>query len=137
VASTTLSAKVTPTASTQYYFSTLTAPMGHTALSTHVTILVRPLVTIAPASESVAINTAIAFSGKVTPATSVKTVWLQTKAPSATVWTNAVQATLDSTGAYKASWTPTAAGTTDLRVLAAKSSKLVAGASPTVIITAS
>jgi stage II sporulation protein D len=137
VASTNLSAKVTPTASTQYFFSTLTAPMGHTAISTRVTILVRPAVTIAPASESVAVNTAIAFTGKVTPATAVKTVWLQTKAPSATTWSNAVQATLGSSGAYKASWTPTAAGTTDLRVLVSKSSKLVAGASPTVVITAS
>ena len=138
VASTSISAKVTPTASTQYYFSTLTAPMGHTAISTHVTILVRPAVTIAPASESVAVDTAITFTGKVTPVTAVKTVWLQTKAPTATTWSDAVQATLDSSGAYKASWTtPKAAGTTDLRVLAAKSSKLVAGASPTVVITAS
>ena len=136
VASTSLSAKVTPTASTQYYFSTLTVPMGHTALSTHVTIQVEPAVTLTTASTTVTAGAKVDFTGKVTPATAAKTVWLQSKAPSATAWSNAVQVALDSNGAYKVSWTPPA-GTTDLRVLVAKSSKLVAGASPTLVITAS
>jgi stage II sporulation protein D len=135
VAFTGLSVTVSPTASTQYYFSSPTA-MGASVLSTRVTIDVAPAVTIAPASESVAVNTPIEFAGTIAPATAAKTVWLQTKAPSATVWTNAVSATLDSSGGYKVSWTPTAAGATDLRVLVAASSTLASGASPTVVITA-
>jgi stage II sporulation protein D len=137
VAFSSISAKVTPTVSTQYYFSTLTAPMGHSAISTRVKIQVKPAVTLTTASTTVAAGAKVDFTGTVTPDPAAKTVWLQTKAPSATAWTDAVQATLDSTGAYKVSWTPAAAGTTDLRVLVAKSSKLVAGASPTLVMTAS
>jgi stage II sporulation protein D len=130
------SAKLTPSVTTQYY---VTAPASMKASSSvasaHVTIDVRPKVTIAPPSKTVATGDVVAFSGTVAPATAAtKTVWLQIKTP--TGWSKAVSTTLAANGSYKVSWTAVA-GTTALRLLVPASTKLVAGASPTATITAS
>jgi stage II sporulation protein D len=132
---TAFSATVTPGVTTQYY---VTAPASMVATSSvasvHVTIDVRPEVTIAPASATVAAGAIVAFSGTVAPATAAKTVWLQTK--TSTGWSNAVSTTLAANGSYRVSWTAVA-GTTALRLRVPASSKLVVGTSPTATITAS
>ena len=133
---TAFSAKVTPGVTTQYYFS---APASMTASSVvttgHVTVDVRPVATIKASSVTPAVGTAVTFTGTVKPAISGETVWLQTK--TSTGWSNAVKTTLAADGSYKVSWTPTAAGTTTLRLRVPASSTLVAGVSPTVAVTAS
>jgi stage II sporulation protein D len=133
---TAFSAKVTPGVTTQYYFS---APASMTASSVvtsgHVTVDVRPVVTIKASSLTPAVGAAVTFTGTVKPAITGETVWLQTQ--TSTGWTNAVSTTLASDGSYKVNWTPTAAGTTTLRLRVPASSTLVAGVSPTVAITAS
>ncbi len=126
------SAKVSPTANTQYYF-TAPAAMGATAISARVTVDVRPVVTIQPASETVASGAQVVFSGVVTPATAAKTVSLQTQ--SASGWTTIASAAPKSDGSYSFSWT--AAATTTLRVWVPASSTLAAGWSAPVTITTS
>jgi stage II sporulation protein D len=133
---TSYSLKATPTATTQYYFST-PAVMGASALSAHITIDVSPAVTLQAASATVATGDKVALSGTVTPATAAKTVTLQAKAPGSSSWSNVGSATLAADGTYSLSWTATAAGATALRVRVAASKTLVAGTSPTVTITAS
>ena len=132
---TAFSATVTPGVTTQYY---VTAPASMVATSSvasvHVTIDVRPLVTIAPTSATVAAGAIVAFRGTVAPATVAKTVWLQSK--TSTGWSNAVSTTLAADGSYKVSWTAVA-GTTALRLRVPASSKLVVGTSPTATIAAS
>jgi stage II sporulation protein D len=126
------SAKVSPTANTQYYF-TAPAAMGATVISARVTVDVRPVVTIQPASETVASGAQVVFSGVVTPATAAKTVSLQTQ--SASGWTTIASAAPKSDGSYSFSWT--AAATTTLRVWVPASSTLAAGWSAPVTITTS
>ncbi len=126
------SAKVIPTATTRCYFTTPTA-MGASLLSAHVTIDVRPAVTIRTASTTVKTGDKVVFTGTVTPATAAATIWLQTKGPSG--WVDAASATPAGDGAYSVAWTAVA-GATQLQVLVPASSTLVAGASPTVTITA-
>jgi SpoIID/LytB domain protein len=130
---TSFSAKVAPRTTTQYYFSAPTA-MGARSLSAHVTVKVRPAVTMQTASATVTTGDKVTFSGTVTPAAAAKTVWLQTKSSSG--WSAAVSATPRSDGSYSLDWTAVA-GATSLRLWVPASSTLVAGTSPTVTITAS
>jgi stage II sporulation protein D len=126
------SAKVIPTATTRCYFTAPTA-MGASLLSAHVTIDVRPAVTIQTASTTVKTGDKVVFTGTVTPATAAATIWLQTKGPSG--WVDAASATPAGDGTYSVAW-KAVAGATHLQVLVPASSTLVAGASPTVTITA-
>ncbi|MGZ4199820.1 MAG: SpoIID/LytB domain-containing protein [Thermoleophilia bacterium] len=133
---TSYSVKLTPTTTTQYYFST-PAAMGASALSAHITIDVAPAVTLQASSTTVATGDKVTLSGTVTPATAAKTVTLQAKAPGSSSWSSVGSAALAADGTYSLAWTDAAAGATALRVRVAASKTLVAGTSPTVTITAS
>ncbi len=131
----TFSVKLAPACTTRYYFSAAT-PMAHTVTSAIVTIRVKPAVTIAPTSTTVATGAPVTFTGTVLPVAAAGTVWLQTKAEGATSWTNAVAVTVGSDGSYSVGWTAVA-GTTSLRISVPASSKYAAGASSPATVTAS
>ena len=130
-----LSVSLAPACTTRYYFSAATA-MAHTAASAIVTIRVKPKVTIAPLSSTVATGATVTFTGSVLPVAAAGTVWLQARADGTTAWVNAVKVTVGSDGSYSVGWTAVA-GTTSLRISVPASSKFAAGTSPTATVTAS
>jgi len=128
----TLSARITPTANGRYYFSATTV-MHNKASSAQVVVSVRPAVTLTAGTAAAKVGDTVSFSGTIKPAaaaTAAASVWLETMAQGATTWTKAVQVTPSADGTYQASWKPTQAGTYSIRLVVGKSSRFVAGTSP-------
>jgi stage II sporulation protein D len=128
VKSSTYSASVSPTRSTEYY---VTSGDG---ISPHTTILVKPAVTLEASSITPLPGQTVVFTGKVTPVLAGATVWLQLKNGSGK-WVDAVSTKLKADGAFSVAWVA-APGTSSLRLRVPKSDHLVQGTSAAVVITA-
>ena len=125
-------AKVVPTGTTQYYFST-PAAMGAYALSTHVTVDVRPAVTIKAPSGTITAGDGVVLTGTITPAAAAKTVVLQTLTSSG--WKKLTSATPAPDGSYSFTWTAVAGSTTLRAVALPATTRFVPGASLPVTLT--
>jgi stage II sporulation protein D len=126
------SAKVVPTGTTQYYFST-PAAMGAYALSTHVTVDVRPAVTIKAPSGTITAGDGVVLTGTITPAAAAETVVLQTLTSSG--WKKLTSATPAPDGSYSFTWTAVAGSTTLRAVALPATTRFVPGASLPVTLT--
>lgn len=102
------------------------------ARSPRVTLKVRPAVTIAAGTTTVAAGGVVKFTGSSTPLLPGATVWLQTK--SGGDWTNVVSAVFDADGACSFDWTAVA-GVTAARFRVPPTAGFVTGYSPAVALT--